>query len=91
MILCLIISYYDEYEIDMTLITKNNVSSKSMNDYIRFAMLEWNISYSHTGFLLHRFLRFALSFFCDFYERSQVVRVTACVQCVHSVRSTTRN
>jgi hypothetical protein len=45
MILCLIISYYDEYEIDMTLITKNNASSKSMNDYIRFAMLEWNISY----------------------------------------------
>ena len=39
MILCLIISYYDEYEIDMTLITKNNASSKSMNDYIRFAML----------------------------------------------------
>jgi len=48
MILCLIISYYDEYEIDMTLITKNNASSKSMNDYIRFAMLEWNISFMYT-------------------------------------------
>jgi len=45
----------------------------------------------HTGFLLLQVPRFALSFFCEFYERSQVDRVTACVQCVHSVRSTTRN